>query len=289
VKNLFRSLVPELAFVAATLAVSQAQAQVGPTLKLGVVPQFPVVETHTTWHPIAVAIESACGQHVQLTLSKSIPDFEQEFLRADFDLVYLNPYHMVMARKAQGYVPLLREGKRQLKGVLVVRADSQVQRIGDLDGQQVSFPAPNAFGASLYMRALLEREFKIRVKPNYAKTHNNAYRQVIVGESAAAGGVGATLRSETPETQALLRVLYETPPVAPHPLAAHPRVSVKLRTCITAALTTALEGSELRGQLAQVQMAHPITADYARDYLPLERLALERYVVLNEIPSPQNQ
>jgi phosphonate transport system substrate-binding protein len=34
--------------------------------------------------------------------------------------------------------------------------------------------------------------------------------------------------------------------------------------------------------LAAVQLSSPVVADYARDYQPLERLKLERYVVSGE-------
>ena len=261
-----------------------AQAGNAQPLRLGVVPQFPTLELQRQWGPIASALTEACGQPVILQVSLSIPQFETQFLAGEFDLAYLNPYHAVMANRAQGYLPLVREGQRELKGILVVRADSTVRSVSDLAGQRIAYPAPNAFGASLYLRALLEREHRVKTQADYVRTHSNAYRHVIAGQAAAAGGVKATLASEPPALASQLRVLYETPPAAPHPIVAHPRVSPAAQACITRILTHPEALSGMQTLLDAVQMSHPVVATYARDYQPLERLALEQYVVLDAKP-----
>lgn len=259
-----------------------AWSQVAPgaqPLTLGVVPQFPSVELQRRWTPVIEQVEDACQVKIQLVFSPTIPDFEQRFLKGQLDLAYLNPYHAVMARKSQGYEPLVREGKEMLNGILVVKADGPLRQLRDLQGATIAFPAPNAFGASLYMRALLEREHGIRFTAFYAKTHSNSYRHVLKGEALAAGGITATLDAEKPEIQGQLRVLYETPSTAPHPLMAHPRVSAAVRQCVVATLTSPGLTKPQRDALADVQMPNPVKATYERDYQPLEKLSLESYVV----------
>lgn len=262
------------------LAVSHsalAQPAVQPSLTLGVVPQFPAVETQRRWLPVTESIGRACSVQIRLEISTDIPEFEGKFLDGKFELTYVNPYHAVMAHKAQGYVPLVRDGEKPLKGVLVVQKDSPIKRLSELSGSTIAFPAPNAFGASLYMLALLEREHQVRFTPDYVKTHGNAYRHVVKGEAAAAGGVMATFNAERPEIREQLRVLYETPGAAPHPLMAHPRLDTPIRRCITEHLTQA--SPTMSTLMAAIQMSQPVRADYARDYQPLEKLALEKYVV----------
>jgi phosphonate transport system substrate-binding protein len=265
-------------------ASALAQALPDAPLRLGVVPQFPSVELQRNWAPIAQVLAQACGRPVRFQVSLSIPEFESQFLAGEFDIAYMNPYHAVMARQAQGYQPLVREGQRALKGILVVRADSELKSIADLAGQRIAYPAPNAFGASLYMRALLEREHRVMTRPDYVRTHSNAYRHVIAGQSAAAGGVMATFKSEPAAIRDQLRVLYETPPVAPHPLVAHPRVSREAMDCISRTLLQGETDPATAKLLAAVQLPHPVAAVYQRDYQPLERLALDRYVVLEDKP-----
>jgi phosphonate transport system substrate-binding protein len=56
-----------------------------------------------------------------------------------------------MAKKAHGYIPLLRDGSKQLKGILVVLKEGDIDDIQKLDGKKIAFPSPNAFGASFFI------------------------------------------------------------------------------------------------------------------------------------------
>lgn len=245
-------------------------------LRLAVVPQLTAVEMHSNWSPVVEAL-GAAGIACELVIHPSIARFEPEFLRGQADLVFLNPYHMVMAHRAHGYVPLVHDAK-PLEGVLVVRQASPVTRIEQLQGQRLSFPAPNALAASLYIRAMLETEFKLKFETHYAMNHRNAVRQVLVEDSAAAGVVKTTLEMEPPEVQQALRVLYATPKLAPHPLAAHPRVTSTQRRRIVEVLQTMAQDPARKPLLKAVQMPDPVAADYPRDYAPLTRLGLDRFV-----------
>lgn len=249
---------------------------------LAVVPQFPAVEIHNAWTPLLDRLSSLTGRGFKLMPFASIPEFEAAFLEGRPDFVYFNPYHAVMAHAAQGYLPLVREQKRLLSGLLAVRADSPWHDVAQLNGLEIAFPSPNAFGASLYMRSLLA-ERGIRITPRYVKTHSNAYRHALTGATAAAGGIRATLEKEEPEVQRSLRVIFETPATAPHPLAAHPRVSASVREAVREAVIGLSRAGGSENTLLQgIQMPHPAAADYARDYQPLEALRLERYVVLEQ-------
>jgi phosphonate transport system substrate-binding protein len=248
------------------------------TWTVAVVPQFPATEIHAAWTPALERLSAQTGQTFRLVPQPSIPQFEAAFRAGTPDFVFLNPYHMVMARAAQQYQPLVRDGASALTGVLVVAAGSPARSLQDLRGQRVAFPAPNAFGASLYVRALLA-ERGITIEPAYVRTHSNAYRHVLIGDAAAAGGVRQTLTSEDEAVQRGLRVIFETPPSAPHPLAAHPRVPAAVQQAVRDALLgwTARAGDA--ALLAPIQIAMPVAADYRRDYAPLERLRLEKFVV----------
>lgn len=243
-----------------------------------VVPQFTAAELHRDWQPLLQRLQEITGIEFKLHLSRSIPAFEQDFQRGIPDFAFVNPYHAVMAKRAQGYLPLLRDSK-PLTGILVVRQDDPLKDIRELDGRDLAFPAPNAFGASLYLRALLAEEFKISVIPRYVKTHSNVYRHVIVGDAAAGGGVNNTLSHESTEVRGRLRVLYESPGVASHPVVVHPRVSGPVRKAVIEAMLRLAADPASASLLAAVQMPKPVVADYERDYRGLEKLKLERYVV----------
>lgn len=140
-------------------------------------------------------------------------------------------------------MPLLIDGRSKLTGLLVVRSDSPIRSIQDLNDKKVAFPAPNAFAASLLIRAELAKN-GVHIEPVYLKTHASAYRSVAMGTFIAAGGVNTAVRS------AVVTSMMSLP-------------STKA-------------GEEL---LANIQIPEPIKADYERDLYPLEQLDLSKLVV----------
>jgi phosphonate transport system substrate-binding protein len=252
-------------------------AQTSKVWRLAVVPQLTAVEMTRNWSPVVQALKEA-GVACELVVSPSIAQFEPEFLKGTADIVFLNPYHMVMARKAQRYEPLLHD-TRALEGVLVVKNNGPVKSIEQLNDHRISFPAPNAFAASLYIRSVLERTYKLQFEPHYAQNHRNAIRQVLVGDSAAAGVVRTTLEKEPADIQAQLRVIYSTPTLSPHPIAVHPRVPTATRKLLVDTLLGLAGNTNTKALMAAIQMPDPITTSYAQDYAPLERLKIEKYVV----------
>lgn len=248
------------------------------TLRLLVVPQFPATEIHATWSKVLKGIENDNLPKIELIFSKDITEFESMFLAGQADLIYCNPYHMVMAKKAQGYVPMIRNVK-PLSGILIRPKGSEfdnVRTLNDLNGKTILFPSPNAFGASLYMRALLKREKGLNFVTKYVKTHSNVIRGVVRNEGQAGGMVNATLLAEDAALREKVEVIYETPPVAPHPIAAHPRVNAATRDAVSQALLNYLKQHQAEG--SGIQIANPMRASYNRDYLQLESLGLEEFV-----------
>jgi phosphonate transport system substrate-binding protein len=250
-------------------------------LTVGVVPQFTSLQIHKDWTPFLERLSRDSGVPLKLKIYQRIPEFENDMLKGGPDFVFMNPYHQVMAKRAAGYVPLVRDSK-PLTGILLVRHDSPVKTLKDLAGEKFAFPAPNAFGASLYMRALLAEQEGVKIEPVYVKTHSNVFRQIILGEMAAGGTVRSAFQREPDALTTQLRVLFETPGVAPHPLSAHPRVPKEQRRALTEAILSLREDRAAAPLLQGVQMAEPVVADYVRDYLPLERLKLEKYLVIEK-------
>ncbi len=248
-----------------------------------VVPQLTPAMLLGKWAPLLEQLGRRTGLCFELRIASSIPDFENALLAGQPDFAFVNPYHEVMARKAQGYLPLVVDGKEKLTGILTVRADSPIQSIKELDGQQIAFPAPNAFAASLLLRSRLAQQ-GIRIQPKYVKTHANVYRAVIIGDVVAGGGVNNTLERESPSVRDQLRILHETPGYTPHPFVAHPRVAAQLREAVIAAVLALGESDSGRQLLDGIQIPSPIRADYARDYAPLESLQIEKFVVKHDKP-----
>lgn len=244
-----------------------------------VVPQVTASKIYTAWSPLLERVGREAGLCFELRVSATIPEFEQRLLRGEPEFVFLNPYHAVLAYQKKKYQPLLADSEDLLTGILVVRADSPIKSLDELKGHNITFPAPNAFAASLLIRAELAKK-KIQITPVFVKTHSNVYRSVIGKDVVAGGGVNNTLDNEAPEVRQQLRVLYETPAYTPHPVATHPSVSAAVRERFMAAMLKLTRDEEGRQLLDGINLHKPQAVSYAKHYKPLESLQLEKFLVL---------
>ena len=271
-----KRLLSKIAVGFASLAIAGTAA--AETYKIGVVPQFEALRLTGIWTPIVNELEKRTGYDFELVGSPNIPAFETNFENGVYDFAYMNPYHSIMARDAQGYTQILRDGSRNLFGILVVRLGSPLQDAKELDGKTVAFPAPNALGASLLMRAELDMLHDTQVDANYVSTHSSAYLNTLLGEAEASGGVKSTFDSLDEPLKQNLRILYETSRVPPHPIAAHPRVPQEVVDAFQNAileLAATEEGHEMLSKIPMRQAA----ATTPEEYLPLAEMNLENYVV----------
>ena len=257
-------------------AVLPASADDGGPYTLARAPQRSEIATIRDWQPLADYLSRELKSQVRLQTYSARAEFEGSLMRGQPDFVFFSPYYHSVAHKLHGYVPLIR-GSKTLKGILVVRQDSAVQSVADLDGKIFAFPSPNAFAASLYMRALLKEREQIDFTPLYVETHDNVYRNVLIGRAAAGGGVVRTLNQETPALRDQLRVIYETPGTPSHPLSAHPRVPEAVREAVVAAIMKLRTTDEGRELLARLKIRKPVRTDQTRDYGALGELGLEQY------------
>ena len=243
----------------------------------GVVPQFEARELASIWVPIMTELSKRTGLRLSMKGSPRIPEFEVAFEAGEFDFAYMNPYHALVAARKQGYIPLLRDAK-PLFGIIVVRKDSPYHDVRELALKKISFPAPNAFGASLLIRADLDAVFHTKVVALYAQTHTSAYLNTVLGISEATGGIKATLDQQPRDIRDSLRILYETRQVPSHPILAHPRVPQAHRLLVQEAVLAMAATPEGAALLAKVPMAKPVKATVA-EFAALKNWKLEKYYV----------
>ena len=243
---------------------------------VGIVPQFEARKLHSIWRPILDLLEKESGYKFKIRGSASIPKFEQEFSQGKFDFAYMNPYHLIVANDYAGYMPLIRDHGRELFGVLVVKKDSDITDPEQLNGKVLAFPSPNALGASLQMHQELHDKFGIKFKSDFVQTHDSVYLNVLLGKASAGGGVQKTLDQQKNQYKDMLRVIYKTQKVAPHPLAVLPDVPIEVRDRVRDALIKMGETKKGRELLSKIPMKKIGPANM-QDYLPLKDMNLERF------------
>jgi len=204
------------------------------SFSLGVIPQQAAKKIHDTWTPFTTYIKQQTNYPFYIYGSPDIPTFENRLFTGKFDLAYVNPRLFLEAAKHVGYLPLAKEGDKQLKGIIVVAKDSPYKTIKDLMNARFVSPK-NAFAASALTRLNLQSQGML-VSNRFVKTHTQGYALVVKGAVDAAGGVSRTFESLAPEIKSKLRVLWESDGVNPHALIIHPRVNAKVKERILDAI-----------------------------------------------------
>jgi phosphonate transport system substrate-binding protein len=264
-----------VSLVVAVVAVLPGLSAAQKTYTLGVIPQMKVSEIYERWNPFVKKLSQETGMAFELKPYDTMSQFEADLVKGAPDFAFMNPYQAMKHSKA--YKPLVRD-KTPLIGILVVKKEGGVQSVRELSGKQLAFPDPNAFAASLYLRALLANTEKVSFTPIYVKTHGNVYRTVILDKAAAGGGVNNTLNKETDDIKGKLRILYETPGTPPHPLAAHSRIAADVRAKVTKALMKMNQDRTNAELFKNIQMPEPEEADYEKDYAHLKKLNLDKFI-----------
>lgn len=276
--NGFAVFLKVLLFAALSLVSSLAWPANDGVYSFGVVPQFEQRKLFRIWRPILDELERRTGFTFNLVGSPKIPVFAQKCMDGDYDFAYMNPYHLLMSHDTQGYLPLVRDGGRMLRGILVVAKDSPIRSVRELAGKSVAFPSPNALGASLLMRAELARLYGVTVNPRYVQTHSSVYLHVALGLTEAGGGVASTLNSQKSDIRQKLRILYETKPVNPHPISVHPRVPEAHRNKVRQALLEMARTEKGAALLAKIPMRKAV-ASSIEDYTPITSSELEKFYI----------
>lgn len=271
-----RNLMLLLAAIALSTVVHRAEAS---TYTLARAPQISAIALVDAWTPFLERLSNDTGETITLKVYQSRQTFEGDLFNGAPDFAFMNPYYAVLAKKRLGYAPLVRNGAETLRGVIVVRRDSPIQSVRDLEGATIAFPDPNAMAASLYPRAILTSEIGLSFKAQYVGAHENVYRSVYLRQADAGGGVNTTFSSEPDELRSQLRVIWQTPDLPSHPLIAHPRVPRAVRDKITAAILNMANDNQGRALLKQVGLDTPILVDFERDFGHIENLGLEKYTV----------
>tara|TARA_R110002095_G_scaffold186612_2_gene163856 strand:- start:1571 stop:2521 length:951 start_codon:yes stop_codon:yes gene_type:complete len=271
------TIVKPLTWLSLLLLFLSSYAMADNAYTVGVVPQFDSRQIAHIWQPILKEVSRRSNIQLELKASPNMGAFEKQLKEGVFDFAYMNPYQAVSGQQMQGYMPLLNDNGRKLFGIIVVKKDSPIRSVQELDGQQIAFPSATSLGATLLTRAELARKFNVTLNGLYVKSHSSVYLNVIMGTVIAGGGVQNTLLQQPDAILNKLRVLYTTNTVPSHSISAHPRVSPPVQAAIQQAFLDLGNDKKGRQLLANIPMKKIGPATIS-DYEPIKNLNLETFL-----------
>jgi len=186
------------------------------TIEIGIIPTLSTRTILTTYQPLREHLEEQLKQPIILVTAPDYRTFIDRTQRGEYRYVVTAPHFARLAQTEAGYVPMVRV-QRELRGILVTRADSNIKTINDLRGKIVSTPENIAVVTMLGLQRLrengLEPNRKVTVRA-YA-SFNSAVLAVQNGESDAAFTAQTALNQMPEETRSALRTIATTNAV-PH-------------------------------------------------------------------------
>ena len=234
------------------------------SMSFGVVPQQSAAKLAALWTPVLSYLSDKTDIELSFETATDIPTFERRLLQGKYDVAYMNPYHFTFFNEHRGYQALAHRDDKKIQGLVVVPKKSGITSLEELEGQEIAFPSPAAFAASLLPRGELRKK-GINFTPKYVNSHDSVYKTVAKGFFLAGGGIGRTYNNISPDVRDTLRVLWKTDFYTPHAFAAHPRVEDDKQARLAKALADMANdpvGAQLLGTLSIKSLRQAQNSDW---------------------------
>ena len=215
------------------------------------------------WSPFIAAVSERSGICLTARVSSGGSQFDSRLALGEPSFAVPTPSALVKLAGTVRYEPLVRSGLRRARGVLVVRADSGLERPSDLATAamvDVGVPSPTARFISLEPQRELRRA-GVRCRAIDFGDPSNVLRAVALGRVPVGASVDLVLAEYEPAIREQLRVIFATRPHLAPPLSAHPRVPPRVREAVAGAVLRMQHDDAGRALLDAVRLTDPVPTD----------------------------
>jgi len=243
------------------------------TYTFGIVPQQSASKLAALWVPILRQVSKDSGHKLIFKTAKDIPEFEKKLANEEYDFSYMNPYHYTVFHESANYNAILKAKDKRIKGIIVVKKDSPYKQLEDLNNQNIAFPSPAAFAATILTQSALKQR-KVNITPKYVSSHDSVYRNIAQGRLAAGGGVIRTFKNTEASIKDQLTILWTSDGFTPHAIAVHKRVPSKNANSIQKSFITLSSENNTKKLLSKIKLKGLESAQNA-DWNDVRELKIE--------------
>jgi phosphonate transport system substrate-binding protein len=194
-KNGFMQAVRAAVFIVAAMAAFHP-GFVSAEIKFGTVPRLSAAELQAMYAPLAEYLSKEIGEKVTVVVPKDFQAFKEAAKAGQMDIGFSNPLLYVQIKEKTNIEPLalsseVKSGTR-LRGIIIVRKDSGINKIQDLKGKKFVFmdkdsPAGYLFQMLLLDKAGFDTKKDITVL-SFLKRHEKV-AEAVIDKTADAGGI----------------------------------------------------------------------------------------------------
>lgn len=201
-------------------------------LTLGVHPYKSVNKLQSYYLPLADILSKELNVKVNLSIAKDYETHIKHIGMNKLDIAYMGPASYVTLVNKYGSKRLLArqmiKGKPSFKGNIIVRSDSNINTINDLQNKKMAFGDPNSTMSHLVPRYMLIKNGITKDKlssMSFLGSHDNVAISVLTGDFDAGAVKEAVYNKYKPRG---IKSLAETPALSEHLFVASDKLSQKM-------------------------------------------------------------
>ncbi len=201
----------------------------GEPLRVGLIPNENPKEVEAQYQPLEDYLKEELGREVELSVPTTYNAVVEAMVSGKLDLAYFGGLTYVQARQRADVHPLFTEvnprtGTTKYRSVIIVPADSDVEKVEDLEGEDFAFGSVSSTSGSLYPSIMLDAAGldyrKDMGEVIYTGGHDTTAQAVSNGRVAAGGledRILYNLQDEGIIEKDAVKVIEESEPIEGYP------------------------------------------------------------------------
>mgnify|MGYP001603149145 CR=1 FL=1 len=193
-------------------------------IRIGIVPEQNIIAMAGRYEPLAHYLGEKLKTKVTLVYLSSYGEVCEKFVYKQLDAAFIGSFNYVLTHIKIGIEPIVRPdyaGVSAYHGLVLVRADSSIQKVSDMQGKRLALVHPATFTGSLYPLYYFKTKGILDIKNYFSKifftnSHENAILALLQNEADVAivkDQVYFRMARKDPDIEKNLTVVASSEPV----------------------------------------------------------------------------
>jgi phosphonate transport system substrate-binding protein len=214
-------------------------------LQVGLIPNENPEEVEAQYQPLEDYLKKELGREVELSVPTTYNAVVEAMVSGELDLAYFGGLTYVQARQRADVHPLFTEvnprtGTTKYRSVIIVPADSDIEKVEDLEGKDFAFGSVSSTSGSLYPSIMLNQagiDYRTDLGEVVYTGGHDTTAQAVANGRVAAGGLEDRILYGLQEDGIIekdkVRVIEESDPIEGYPWVVRDALSDKDEQALT--------------------------------------------------------